>query len=118
MSCVDEIEQVFAVTAIDAKRAIVTGSSVVVREPPTGDCASVDMSMRVRPDGKGFILIKMPVVNETDRAWSTSVILQLDSLKTSVLIGRIPAGQTATREVRVRLTRDLKNITGTLVVGP
>jgi hypothetical protein len=118
VSCVDEIDQTFAVTAIDAKRAIVTGSTVIMREPPVGDCASVDMAMRVRPDGKGFIAIRMPVVNETDRAWTTSVILQLDGLRTSVPMGVVQPGETVTKITRVRLRSDLKSITGTLVVGP
>jgi hypothetical protein len=118
VSCVDEVEQTFAVTAIDSKRAIITGSSVITREPPEGDCASVDMAMRVRPDGKGFVLILLPVSNQTDRVWTTSVILKLDGLKTSVPVGRVKPGQTMTHEVRVRLTKELKNITGTLVVGP
>jgi hypothetical protein len=118
VSCVDEIDQTFAVTAIDSNRAIVTGSTVIMREPPVGDCASVEMAMRVRADGKGFISIRMPVVNETDRTWTTSVILQLDGLKTSVPIGVVKPGETVTKITRVRLQSDLKSITGTLVVGP
>jgi hypothetical protein len=76
------------------------------------------MDMRVKPDGQGFILISMPVVNQTDRAWSTSVILQLDELKTAVSLGRVEAGATIKKQVRVELTKSLQSITGTLVVGP
>jgi hypothetical protein len=118
VSCTDEVDQTFSVTAINATQAIVTGSTSIVRKPPEGDCAAVKMNMRVRPDGKGFVLVTLPVVNETNRAWQTSVIMQLDGLKTSVPVGRIPAGATRTKVVRLRLTRDLQSITGTLLVGP
>jgi hypothetical protein len=118
VSCTDEIDQTFSVTAINATQAIVTGSTSIVREPPEGDCAAVEMNMGVRPDGRGYVLVTMPVVNETDRPWSTSVILQLDGLQTSVPVGRIPAGATKTKVLRLRLTRDLQSITGTLLVGP
>jgi hypothetical protein len=118
VSCTDEIDQTFSVTAIDAKSAVITGSTSVVRTPPTGECSAVDMNMRVRPDSKGFVLIRLPVENKTDRAWTASVILQLDDLKTSVPIGRIEAGKVKTKELRVRLTQELQSITGTLVVGP
>ncbi len=118
VSCTDEVDQTFAVTAVDSLRAVITGSTAVVREPPTGECSAVDMNMQVRPDGKGFILISMPVVNRTNLAWNTSVILRLDSLRTTVRVGQINAGETHTKELRVRLTSDLQSITGTLVVGP
>lgn len=118
VSCTDEVDQTFAVTAIDSLRAVITGSTSVVREPPTGECSAVDMNMQVRPDGKGFILISMPVVNRTDRPWNTSVILRLDGLKTTVRVGRVQPGDTFTKALRVRLTTELQSITGTLVVGP
>jgi hypothetical protein len=118
VSCTDEIDQTFSITAIDAKSAVITGSTSVVRKPPTGSCAAVDMNMRVRPDGKGFVVIGLPVENKTDRTWTASVILQLDSLKTSVPVGRIGPGETKRKDLRVRLTQDLASITGTLVVGP
>ncbi len=118
VSCTDAVDQTFAVTAIDSLRAVITGSTSVVREPPTGECSAVDMNMQVRPDGKGFILISMPVVNRTDRPWNTSVILRLDGLQTMVRVGRIHPGDTYTKDLRVRLTTELQSITGTLVVGP
>ncbi len=118
VSCIDEIDQTFSVTATDSNFAIITGSTSVVREPPTGECSSVDMNMRVRPDSKGFVQIRLPVENRTNRSWTASVILQLDGLKTSVPLGRIQPGKTTTRDLRVRLTQDLQSITGTLIVGP
>ena len=118
VSCTDAVDQTFAVTAIDSLRAVITGSTSVVREPPTGECSAVDMNMQVRPDGKGFILISMPVVNRTDRPWNASVVLRLDGLQTMVRVGRIHPGDTYTKDLRVRLTTELQSITGTLVVGP
>jgi hypothetical protein len=118
VSCVDEIDQTFSVTAVDATRAVVTASTSIVRQPPTGDCSSVEMNMRVKPDGRGYILITMPVVNATDRAWSTSVILKLDELQTSIAVGKVPPGRTITKQLRVQLTKELQSITGTLIVGP
>jgi hypothetical protein len=118
VSCTEELDQTFAVTAVDADRAIITGSTSVVREPPTGKCAAVSMNMRVRSDGRGFILITLPVTNETDRSWSTSVKLKIDGLTTSVSVGRVPPGETRSKQVRIRLTRELQSITGTLLVGP
>lgn len=118
VSCTDAVDQTFAVTAIDSLRAVITGSTSVVREPPTGECSAVDMNMQVRPDGKGFILISMPVVNRTDRPWNASVVLRLDGLQTMVRVGRIHPGDTDTKDLRVRLTAELQSITGTLVVGP
>ncbi len=126
VSCIEEIDQTFSVTTANRpgstdpadRIAIITGSTSEVRQPPTGKCAAVEMDMRVRSDRKGFLLITLPVRNLTDRGWMTSVILQLDGLKTSVPVGRIPAGQQATKEIRIRLTQDLQSITGTLIVGP
>jgi hypothetical protein len=118
VSCIDEIDQTFAVTAIDQTNAVITGSTSVVRTPPTGDCSAVEMNMRVQPDSKGFVLIDLPVENKTDRTWIASVILQLDGLKTSVPVGRVQPGDTKNKTVRVRLTKDLRSITGTLIVGP
>jgi hypothetical protein len=118
VSCTDEIDQTFSVTAINATQAIITGSTSVVREPPTAECSAVSMNMRVRPDGRGSVLIILPVVNETDRPWSTSVVLRIDDLKTSVSVGKVNPGQTKTKQLRVQLTRELQSITGTLLVGP
>ena len=118
VTCTDEVDQTFSVTAVDSVRAVITGSTSVVREPPVGKCSAVDMNMQVKPDGKGFILITMPVENKTNLAWNTSVILQLDSLRTTVRVGRIKPEGTLTKELRVRLTDELASITGTLVVGP
>jgi hypothetical protein len=126
VSCIEEIDQTFSVTTVNRpgssdptdRIAIITGSTSEVRQPPTGKCAAVEMNMRVRTDRKGFLLITLPVSNLTDRGWMTSVILQLDGLKTSVPIGRIAAGQQVTKQIRVRLTQDLESITGTLLVGP
>jgi hypothetical protein len=126
VSCIEEVDQTFSVQSFPNPRSkdpndripLITGSTSVVRQPPTGKCAAVEMNMRVSPDNKGFVVITLPVNNLTDRDWVTSVILQLDGLKTSVPVGRIPAGQQATKEIRVRLTQDLRSITGTLIVGP
>jgi hypothetical protein len=126
VSCIEEVDQTFSVQSFPNPRSkdpndripLITGSTSVVRQPPTGKCAAVEMNMRVSPDRKGFIVITLPVNNLTDRDWVTSVILQLDGLKTSVPVGRIPAGQQATKQIRVRLTQDLRSITGTLIVGP
>ncbi len=118
VSCVDEIDQIFAVAAVDANRATIIGSTEIVRDAPAGDCASVEMEMSVKADGRGFVRIEFPVSNPTDRAWSTSVTLVLDGVTASVPIGRVAPGAVVTKEVRVRLTEALENITGTLVVGP
>jgi hypothetical protein len=118
VSCVDETEQSFSVTPYGKKQAIVTGSTSITREPRTGDCANLAMNMAVKPDGEGFILILMPVVNKSDLAWSTSVILKIDDLQTSISVGKVRPGQTVTKQLRVELTKELKSITGTLVLGP
>jgi hypothetical protein len=118
VTCTDELDQTFSVTNVDDVRAVITGSTAIVREPPVGSCAAVEMNMQVKPDGRGFILIKLPVENRSDRTWNSSVILRLDGLRTTVRIGQIPPASTRTKEIRVRLTNELRNITGTLVVGP
>ena len=118
VSCTAAVDQSFAITAVDSRRAVVIGSSDVVRRPPEGDCAAVEMNMIVRPDGRGFVRIAIPVANMSSRAFRTTVKLRLGDLRIPVPVGVVEPGQTITKELRIRLTEDLKVVNGTLLIGP
>lgn len=118
VTCTSAIDQTFSITAVDAKRAIVTGSAEVVRRPPKGECSAVDLNMVVRPDGRGYVRISMPVTNRSSRTWRASVKLRVGRLRIPVPIGSVRPGRTVSKELRIRLTKDLQVVDATLLIGP
>lgn len=118
VSCTAAVDQSFAITAVDSKRAVIIGSSEVVRKPPEGDCAAVELNMVVRPDGKGYVRIAMPVSNQSSRAFRATVKLRLGDLRIPVPVGLVGPGQTKSKDLRIRLARDLKVVNATLLIGP
>ena len=117
-SCTAAVDQSFAITAVDSKRAVVIGSSEVVRKPPEGDCAAVELNMVVRPDGKGYVRISMPVSNQSSRGFRATVKLRLGDLHIPVPVGLVHPGEIKTKDLRIRLASDLKVVNATLLIGP
>ena len=74
--------------------------------------------MIVRPDGRGFVRIAIPVANLSSRAFRTTVKLRLGDLRIPVPVGVVEPGETISKELRIRLTEDLKVVNGTLLIGP
>lgn len=118
VSCTAAVDQTFAITAVDSKRAVVIGSSEVVRKPPEGDCAAVELNMVVRPDGKGYVRISMPVSNQSSRGFRATVKLRLGDLRIPVPVGLVHPGEVKTKDLRIRLDSDLKVVNSTLLIGP
>lgn len=116
VSCAGEVERPFQVEFVDGE-AILTGSAVVV----AGEeqlCGQLQTTMSVRGEGPNRVAVTIPIANQGEGAWRGTVQLQVGSTLIPVEFGLIPAGESRTETVILRLPDGVSQFQGSLLIGP
>jgi hypothetical protein len=116
VSCTDEVEQPFQVQFTNGD-AVLTGSAVVVAEAEE-TCGQLTAEMSVRADGANRLAVTIPITNRGEGAWRGTVRLEVGSTVIPVAIGLVPAGETRSETVILRLPDGVSNFHGSLLIGP
>ncbi|HUO47116.1 MAG TPA: hypothetical protein VM470_09845 [Acidimicrobiia bacterium] len=116
VSCTEEVERPFQVEFVGGE-ALLTGSAVVV----AGEerlCGQLTASMSVRSDGANRLAVTIPISNSGEGAWRGTVQLEVGSTVVPVSLGLVPAGESRSPTVILRLPEGVSSFRGSLLIGP
>ena len=116
VSCASEVERPFQVEFVEGD-ALLTGSAVVV----AGEeqlCGQLQTTMSVRAEGLNRVAVTIPIENQGEGAWRGTVQLQVGSTLVPVEFGLVPAGESRTETVILRLPDGVSEFQGSLLIGP
>ncbi len=116
VSCAELVEKPFQVEFVDGEPTI-TSSAVVVAGASTG-CGLLTAEMSVRSEGANRLAVTIPITNAGDSAWRGTVQLQVGSTSILLTHGLVPAGETRSETVILRLPEGVSNFQGSLLIGP
>ena len=118
VSCTREIARPFEVSVGDEDRPVITGSAVVEAgaEQPCVGALEVDVSVSAR--GPNEIAVTVPISNEGITPWRGTVRLQVGNTVIPFQIGLVPAGETRSETIVLRLPAGTTGFSGSLLIGP
>jgi hypothetical protein len=118
VSCTREIARPFEVAVGDEERPVITGSAVVEAgvEQECGGALEVDVSVSAR--GPNEIAVTVPITNEGLTAWRGTVRLRVGRTVIPFQIGLVPAGETRSETIVLRLPDGTTGFSGSLLIGP
>ena len=118
VSCTSEIARPFEVSVGDEDRPVITGSAVVEAgvEEPCGGTLKVDVL--VTAQGPNQIAVTVPITNEGSSPWRGTVRMRVGSTVIPFQIGLVPAGETRSETIVLRLPSGTTGFTGSLLIGP
>jgi hypothetical protein len=118
VSCTREIARPFEVAVGDDERPVITGSAVVEAgaEQQCGGALAVDVSVSAR--GPNEIAVTVPITNEGLTPWRGTVRLRVGNTVIPFQIGLVPAGQTRSETIVLRLPEGTTGFSGSLLIGP
>jgi hypothetical protein len=116
VSCASEVERPFAVEFTEGE-ATLTGSAVVVAGGESL-CGQLTAEMSARADGPNRLAVTIPITNQGEGAWRGTVQMQVGATTIPVAIGLVPAGETRTQTVVLRLPEGVSSFQGSLLIGP
>ena len=85
---------------------------------PTPVCGGITVDMKLSAPRPGVVRVDLPVRNAGRHRWRGTVKLRVGSKVFPVDLGSIPPGQTRTRSLEVQVDREVKRVTGELLLGP
>jgi hypothetical protein len=118
VSCTSEIARPFEVSVGDEDRPVITGSAIVEAgvEEPCGGALKVDVL--VTAQGPNQIAVTVPITNEGSSAWWGTVRMRVGRTVIPFQIGLVPAGETRSETIVLRLPSGTTGFTGSLLIGP
>ena len=118
VSCSAEIASPFEVAVGSDARPVITGSALVEAgvEPPCGGDLDVDIS--VSAQGPDEIAVTVPITNNGTASWRGTVRLLVGDTVIPFQIGLVPAGQTRSETIILRLPDGTTGFSGSLLIGP
>lgn len=118
VSCTREIARPFEVSVGDEDRPVITGSAVVEAgaEEQCGGALEVDVSVSAR--GPNEIAVTVPITNEGITPWRGTVRLRVGNTVIPFQIGLVPAGETRSETIVLRLPDGTTGFSGSLLIGP
>jgi hypothetical protein len=118
VSCTREIARPFEVAVGDEERPVITGSAVVEAgaEQQCGGALDVDVSVSAR--GPNEIAVTVPITNEGPTPWRGTVRLRVGNTVIPFQIGLVPAGETRSETIVLRLPEGTTGFSGSLLIGP
>ena len=118
VTCTREMATPFAVSVGDEIAPVITGSAVVEAgaAEPCGADLRVDVSVSAR--GPDEIAVTIPIANDGTSDWRGTVRLQVGDTVIPFRIGLVPAGETRSETVVLRLPEGSTGFSGSLLIGP
>jgi hypothetical protein len=118
VSCTREIDRPFEVEVGDEERPVITGSAVVEagEVDPCGGSLLVDVS--VSASGPNEIEVTVPIRNDGESAWRGTVRLRVGDTVIPFQIGLVPAGESRSETIVLRLPEGTTGFSGSLLIGP
>ena len=118
LTCRAEARSPFTLEIPEQGQPSVTSSLVLRRGESQALCGGLLLDVRVASRCSGAVDLLLPISNTTRFDWRGTVRLLLGSTSIPVDIGEIPAGQTVTDTVSVRVPPGSHEINGSLLLGP
>lgn len=118
VTCTSEIARPFEVAVGTEDRPVITGSAVVEAgaTEPCGGALEVDVSVAAR--GPNEIAVTVPITNEGTAPWRGTVRLRVGNTVIPFQIGLVPAGETRSETIVLRLPDGTTGFSGSLLIGP
>ena len=85
---------------------------------PRPVCGGIVVDMTLSAPAPGVVRVDVPVHNTGSHQWRGTVRLRVGSKVFPVDLGSIAPGTTRTRTVQVNVDREVKVVTGELLLGP
>lgn len=116
VTCAERVERPFQVQFEDGEPTI-TSSAVVVAGEDSG-CGLLTAEMSVRSEGPNRLAVTIPITNSGESAWHGTIKLEVGSTLIPMTHGLVPAGETRSETVILRLPEGVSSFQGSLLIGP
>ncbi|MGH8927849.1 MAG: hypothetical protein ACRDWH_05830 [Acidimicrobiia bacterium] len=118
VSCTEEIARPFEVSVGEGDFPLLTGSALVAAGD-VDECGGVlETRVSVAPRAGNEVEVTVPITNNGAAAWHGTVNLRVGDTLIPVQIGLIPAGETRSETIVLRLPEGTTGFTGSLLIGP
>lgn len=117
LTCKDQIKQPFTVVIPPRGEPELLSSLRITREE-TSLCGGLVVEPRVTTQGRGTIVMVLPIVNHSIYPWRGTITLRLGKTPIPIGIGEVPAGETRSERVPFNLKEGTFQLEGSLLIGP
>jgi hypothetical protein len=118
VSCTREIARPFSVAVGDETSPVIAGSAVVEAGAAQQCGADLNVDVSVSARGPNEIAVTVPISNAGTSAWRGTVRLQVGETVIPFRIGLVPAGETRSETIVLRLPEGTTGFSGSLLIGP
>jgi len=118
VSCTREIARPFEVAVGDGERPVITGSAVVEAGAAQQCGGTLDVDVSVSARGPNEIAVTVPITNKGLTPWRGTVRLRVGNTVIPFQIGLVPAGETRSETIVLRLPDGTTGFSGSLLIGP
>lgn len=132
LSCTADIEQPFSIAALGDDQPQVTSSVRVSREEHSADfigtedaiafCNGVTAELSATPIDGERVTLNLTIINDSELPWQGSIGVEADGVDIEVdvtrPIGSVPAGETRTAKLELRVPEGQTELAGTVLLGP
>jgi hypothetical protein len=117
LTCSENVEQPFEVVFLEGEGPILTGSTQV--RPNQGLlCGALSASVSVSSSEANRLDLTIPISNLSNAPWRGTVRLKVAETRVQVPIGVVPAGETRSETIHLRLPDGVTTLDGSLLIGP
>ncbi|MFP5331036.1 MAG: hypothetical protein ACLGHX_01535 [Acidimicrobiia bacterium] len=118
LTCRAAVESPFQVILDEDNAPVLTSATVLsVDEPPTL-CGGLRVNISIAIDDDGRVAVTLPIENSSPHDWHGTVQLDIEGTRIPVSIGHVPAQETASETIELRLPEGTTEFVGSLLVGP
>ena len=118
VSCTREIARPFEVAVGDDDRPVLAGSAVVEAGEAPQCGGALKANVEVSAKGPNEIAVTVPITNAGEAAWRGTVSLRVGNTVIPFHVGLVPAGETRSETIVLRLPDGTTGFTGSLLLGP
>lgn len=118
LTCKQAAETPFTLITPEGMEPQLLSSTRITKEQDEFLCGGLSLNMGARAEGPGRVSMILPITNHSEYLWQGSVTLVVGGTSIPADIGEIPAGETRSDTLDLRLEPGTREVNGSLLIGP
>lgn len=118
LTCKQSAETPFTLVTVEGLAPQLLSSSRITKGDEEFLCGGLSLNIGARAKGERSVDMILPIKNNSKFLWQGTVSLEVNGTSIPADIGSIPAGETRTDVVTVKIPQGSSEVVGSLLIGP